>query len=319
MSTEQPTLNNNLQGKELDLSLIPVISLANYEQNRAQIADQIKNACENSGFLYLQHTGLEDRVQTVFRYSQQMFATLTHDQKRRFAMRETSGNRGYCLNASEELQKGIIDNKEAFNVTNPDTDHIVVDNGTYWPSDDDLPEDIKDFKHQVQSFFDACHDFVSQKLLNCLAVGLGWDEDFFQLNHRNKAHTLRLLHYPPPPSSANNGDDNEYSIAAGEHSDYGTITLLFQDDIGGLQVLNRENDWVNVTPIEGTIVVNIGDLLQKWTDGRYVSTKHRVVQRKTSSDRYSIACFIHPDPDTVVKDMTAIEYLMMRLNATHTY
>jgi len=299
-----------LKGKDLDQNLIPVISLENYEQNYERIAQEIKRACETIGFFYLSNHGLEEQAREAFRYSQQMFTGLTQSQKDQFKITSHSGNRGYCLNAAEELQKGVVDNKEAFNVGKPETD----DNQSCWPSDLDLPEQIADFRPKMQSFYDSCHEFVTNRLLNCLAIGLGWEENFFQLNHTEKPHTFRLLHYPPAREAS-----GELSIAAGEHSDYGTITLLFQDQTGGLQVRDLNNDWVNVTPIEGTIVVNIADLLQKWTDGKYVSTKHRVIQKKSSSDRYSMAYFVHPNPKTPVKETTAIEYLLMRLNDTHKY
>lgn len=299
MTTEQ------LDAREL--GLVPVISLKNYERNTEKITRQIQQACESIGFFYLSDHGMEQEVQQVMDYARIMFSGLTLHQKRKFQMRQDSGNRGYCQNSEEELQKGIVDNKEAFNVNKVETD-----DGKNWPSVSDLPDDIKDFQTKIQSFFNSCHDFVSNKVLNCLAMGLGWNSDFFQKNHTEKPHTLRLLHYPPARDRS-----QQLSIAAGEHSDYGTITLLFQDMVGGLQVRDLKGNWVNVSPIKDTIVVNIADLLQKWTDGRYVSTKHRVVQKNTDKDRYSIAFFVHPNRDTPVKDTTAGEYLDQRLRATH--
>jgi isopenicillin N synthase-like dioxygenase len=83
-------------------------------------------------------------------------------------------------------------------------------------------------------------------------------------------------------------------------TDYGFLTLLFQDDVGGLQVQDRNGDWIDVPPVPGAIVVNSGDLLERWTNRRYRSTRHRVVPRSSSRTRYSIAMFIDPDPDAEV-------------------
>jgi isopenicillin N synthase-like dioxygenase len=112
--------------------------------------------------------------------------------------------------------------------------------------------------------------------------------------------TTRLLHYPPQPASAAQGQ-----IGCGAHTDWGALTLLAQDDAGGLQVQARDGSWLNVPPVPGALVVNIGDLMQRWTNDRWPSTMHRVVNRFSGRDRWSIAYFFDLDADAVVVPLPA--------------
>ena len=105
--------------------------------------------------------------------------------------------------------------------------------------------------------------------------------------------TLRLLHYPPQPPNAAAGQ-----IGAGEHTDYGDITLLLTDSAGGLEVKRRDGGWIPAPTIPGAFICNIGDCLMRWTNDVYVSTPHRVVNRG-ERHRYSVAFFLDPNPDAV--------------------
>lgn len=140
---------------------------------------------------------------------------------------------------------------------------------------------------------------------------------------RENKTTLRLLYYPAMTEL------KEGQVRLGEHSDYGTITLLFQDQIGGLEILQKEG-FVPARPIEGTILVNIGDLLQRWTNDKLVSTIHRVVvpheELRRLTARQSMAFFVHPDNDVIIEcldgsghypPITSLEYLNQRLVATY--
>ena len=107
-----------------------------------------------------------------------------------------------------------------------------------------------------------------------------------------------LIYYPPRstnPSIAGFG--------AAPHSDFGTLTLLAQDDVGGLQVQDRSGDWISAEPIDGTFVVNVGDLLARWSNGRFESTPHRVVN-PVGKKRYSVVMFVDPKWDSIVEPVT---------------
>lgn len=152
-------------------------------------------------------------------------------------------------------------------------------------------------------------------------------------------NTLRLLHYPSTPASTFAA--NTLQVRAGEHTDYGSITLLFQDTRGGLQVKSPDGSFVNATPIPGTVVVNAGDLLARWSNGRIKSTLHRVVEPPLGEReevlvhpaRYSLAYFCNPNFDMTIEAIEGTyggekgekkygpinsgEYLESRLAATY--
>ena len=136
--------------------------------------------------------------------------------------------------------------------------------------------------------------------------------------------TLRLLHYPASPSAA------AAPTGAGAHTDYGNLTLLATDDVGGLEVRTRAGQWIEAPVVPGAFVVNIGDCLMRWANDVYVSTPHRVVNRSVR-ERYSIAFFFDPNPDAIVETIPscvqegevtryptilAADYLKMRLAAS---
>jgi isopenicillin N synthase-like dioxygenase len=148
-------------------------------------------------------------------------------------------------------------------------------------------------------------------------------QDFFVRLHSGENVTLRLLHYPACPQDG--------QLGAGAHSDYGFLTLVFQHGVGGLQVLDREERWIDVPPSDHLAVVNSGDLLERWTNGRYRSTLHRVVP-SALRERFSIAMFVDPDSDAMVEALpscvspdnparlgpiTAGENLQTKLEASH--
>jgi isopenicillin N synthase-like dioxygenase len=164
-------------------------------------------------------------------------------------------------------------------------------------------------------------------LHRAIAIDLGIEEHYFDRYFTHAVGILRLLHYPPHPGSF---DGNVYG--AGAHTDYGNLTLLAQDETGGLEVRTRDGDWVVAPPTPGTLVCNIGDCLMRWTNDRYVSNPHRVVNR-SGRERYSVAFFGDPNADALVACLPSVlapgelpkyppityaEYLRSRYDATYT-
>ena len=133
------------------------------------------------------------------------------------------------------------------------------------------------------------------KLLSTgFALALDLPEDFLIAKVNRPTAILRVLHYPPQkPQSPTDG------MGCGAHSDYGYLTILAQDSVGGLQVLNRAGAWIDVPPVPGSFVCNIGELMSQWTNDAYTATKHRVVNL-TGRERYSIPFFFHPNYDVEI-------------------
>jgi isopenicillin N synthase-like dioxygenase len=148
--------------------------------------------------------------------------------------------------------------------------------------------------------YSAAMQQLSRRMMGLFELALGLPGGHFDAFMHQPICTTRLLHYPPQPASAAQGQ-----IGCGAHTDWGALTLLAQDDAGGLQVQARDGSWLNVPPVPGALVVNIGDLMQRWTNDRWPSTMHRVVNRFSGRDRWSIAYFFDLDADAVVVPLPA--------------
>lgn len=197
----------------------------------------------------------------------------------------------------EALKAAFPDLKESMEIGRDG----VPDQPNMWP--DKFDEQGKQFRSTMSDFFERCK-LLHMEVMRAIAVAMRLDRSYFDGFTDKGDNTLRLLHYPPVPASA---FSKAGTVRAGEHSDYGSITLLFQDGHGGLQVMSPNGNYIDATPIPGTIVVNAGDLLARWSSDSIKSTKHRVVQppMPPSEDgsypaRYSIAYFCNPNYDRYI-------------------
>lgn len=299
------------------MAKIPIIDFSDFlhsDKNLKQsIVEKIYHACHQVGFMYLRNFGISSQVITqVFTASQSFFhQPLTT--KQQLAWQDEISNCGYVGIERERLNpKDPGDLKEAFNISKADAEsknQIIIDS-------------------PFPNFYHDC-TILANQVLQALAFGLELPAEFFTNRHNDQNHTLRLLHYPPLLTSPKPGQ-----IRAGEHSDYGSITLLFQDEMGGLEVQTTSGEWIVAPVIPGTVIVNTGDLMQRWTNHRFCSTKHRVMipnDEKVQQSRYSIAFFCHPNDDTEIAcletclqgklplypPILAGEYLLRRLQATY--
>jgi len=153
------------------------------------------------------------------------------------------------------------------------------------------PPGAPPFRAAMQDYF-ASMEGLSQRLLGAFARGLGQLGDYFEPFFRKPLTQLRLLHYPPQAP-------DEEAQGVETHTDTGAFTILLQDRVGGLEVRNRAGRWIGARPIPDSFVINIGDMMQRWTGGRFVSTPHRVANR-TGQDRFSVPFFANPDYDATI-------------------
>lgn len=270
---------------------IPVIDVSALSgPDAARVAADIGAACRDVGFFYVAgHAVPATLTDAVFAHARDFFAqdAVTKDA----ALYSAAGNRGYVPMKGEALDPGRpADLKEAFNIgleLPPDDPELMAGQmfraANRWPAQ-------PGFRDTMLRYFRACHA-LGRLLHRAFAIDLGLPAGFFEDKLDRPMAVLRLLHYPPAPGVTEAGQ-----LGAGEHTDYGCVTLLATDGVGGLQVRNRRGDWLDAPHVPGAFVCNIGDCLMRWTNDIYMSTPHRVVS-PAGRERYSVAFFLDPNPE----------------------
>lgn len=283
-----------------DFQRIPVVDMHPFihgaPHERMQVARVIADAARNVGFFYIVNHGVPTPlIDRAMRQVEQLFTGSTEEQKLQLAYRP-GGVRGYFGLCAEDLdqfgqwkQRG--DFKEGFDcgleapqLSASDRHSELFHSSNQWP----------EWQPQLQSTMQQYMQSVlclSRHLCHALALSLGLQEDFFDANITNPCCTQRMLHYPPGGA-----------LGCGAHTDYGCFTVLGQDQTGGLEVQNAAGQWVKATPMYGSFVINLGDMMARWTNGLYKSTVHRVVSYdpEQASHRYSMPFFFNPNIDTPV-------------------
>jgi len=301
---------------------IASVSLKDADRDPDAFAGKLGHSFEEYGFAIIADHGIPDElIQRAEQKSKEFFA-LPEEAKREYLIGGGGGQRGYTA-FGIETAKGhtAFDLKEFWHVGrdlppgHPFRDHMP-DN--VWPSE--VPGFKDTFEELYASFEDA-----GLKILKAIARFLKIDEDYFVDTVRDGNSVMRLLHYPPIQGEPGS------NVRAGAHEDINTITLLLGAEEAGLQLLTKDGRWIPVSPKPGELVVNIGDMLQRLTNGVLRSTTHRVVNpppERRGFSRYSMPFFLHfrsdfliePLPGTVPAGeqpkwapITANDYLQERL------
>ena len=281
---------------------IPIIDFSKYLHgsavDKAACAHEIIEGFTSSGFIYLSNYGIPaSELAEVYRHSADFFKLGEHT-KEALPWQGAASNRGYSAMGREKVsefmdadsigqeRQSLPDLKESFEIGREPCDEFP----NKWPAE------LPDFPAKMMHFFDTCHE-VHREVMRAIAIGLKLDEHWFDPFTQVADNTLRLLHYPSIHPAI---FDKIGQVRAGSHSDYGSITLLFQDESGGLQVQRPDGSFVDAKPVPDTIIVNAGDLLSRWSNDLIKSTHHRVIQppmppaaNGNYPARYSIAvgCF----------------------------
>lgn len=302
--------------KRISVTDIPVIDISPLRgTDRAALeacVAQIGRACEADGFFYIKNHGVpEALIARTYELSRQFHAS-PKDLKQKIHISNSAGTRGWVPDGDKdddgdpELYRLVEPNPDhdyltkprlhaAFDVALPitqDDPDFVAGNLMLVPNQ--WPDWIPGFEQEVMAYYDAVTE-VGRQLFKAFSIALDLPEDFFEKLTRKAPSQLRLLHYPPNDRPMDN--DN---LGIGAHSDFECFTILHTAG-PGLQVMNAADEWIAAPPIPGTFTVNIGDLIEGWTNGRFKATQHRVVN--TGKERYSMPLFFAVDYHTVIEPL----------------
>lgn len=314
------------------MNTLPLIDIAPlYGTDSAawrDVATQIDTACRDWGFFYITGHGIPpERIDALLAAAKAFFA-LPEAEKLKIDITRTAHHRGYGAIATEQLDPTQpSDLKETFDMGfHMAADHPEVLAGKPLRGPNRHP-DLPGWAALMEQHY-ADMQALAQTLLRAIALALGIERDFFDARFAEPISVFRMIHYPPR-HTARSADQP----GAGAHTDYGCVTLLYQDDAGGLQVRNVNGEWIDAPPITGSFVVNIGDMMARWSNDRYTSTPHRVIS-PLGVHRYSMPFFAEPHPDTEISclpncssadnppkypPVTSAEYLLSRFADTYAY
>ncbi|MUZ73531.1 isopenicillin N synthase family oxygenase [Agrobacterium vitis] len=297
---------------------VPVIDLADFDNRKAEIADQLWEASVGIGFFQVYNHGIPQQdIDAAFETAWSFFE-LPAEVKAQYPMPKGT-NAGWEFKAQVRPSTGTPDNKESYQITRPMM-------GGLWPSEEELPE----FKENMLRF-ERQNWELGMRILSCFALKMGFAEDFFTKAHDPASSeyqsTQRLIHY----MSMENAKPEDFEFwRAGAHSDFDCLTILHQKEgEGGLQVCPGKDaasgEWTDVPPKNGYITCNIGDMLMRWSDDQLQSTLHRVRMPRPGEylgRRLSLPFFCQANRDAVMQGplgkyeaITAGDYLTQRINA----
>ena len=262
--------------------------------DRRRLAAELRAACLAHGFFYAAKTGVSAEAMRDMLAAAEDFFALPETAKLALSKDNSPCGRGYETLRGQRLEAGAqSDLKEGFVIgTDLPLDDPRVQAG--WPQHgaNQWPEGMAGWRRRVEGYH-AAMVRLSGTIMRALALSLEVEETYFEDCCSGSIATLRMLHYPPQAEGA-----SADARGAGAHTDWGAITILLQDGVGGLQVKDGVDGWIDAPPIPGTFIINLGDLVPRRTNGLYRSTVHRVINR-SGRERYSVPFFFDGRGDYV--------------------
>jgi isopenicillin N synthase-like dioxygenase len=286
-------------------SEIPIIDISGIfsasKDDRMNVARQIRDAATNNGFFYIKNHGIPSEVADAACETLLEFFRQPRKIKERANIEKSKYFNGYKPLGSQRINPfESIDVRETFSWTYdprydpsvPDPDAIPAHIARYLRCEDfhwEATANLPHFKDNIIRYWRACLT-VARALVRGFALSLDLPEDFFAEKFTHPDAAMALNYYPPLPAPRPARPSTEDEVSIGSHTDFQLFTILWQDNNGGLQVLNRQGQWINAKPIPGTFVVNIADYMQRITNDRYISTVHRA-QNFSGKERISMPFF----------------------------
>ncbi|MGV6848906.1 MAG: isopenicillin N synthase family dioxygenase [Marinibacterium sp.] len=279
--------------KKTDADSIPVVDITKLRDGRdpASVARALHAASTGLGFIYVRGHGIPDAVIDGARAAAYDF--FHADPAQKDTIRVSDKHRGWLGQGGARMQDDAkADLKESFIWGyQDDAGQTPADHPLRGPNQ--WPAFQPDMEPRAMDYFTHAHA-VAHHLMRGFALGLDLAEDFFLRTADKPLSRCSFVYYPPQDASL--GADQ---FGVGPHTDFGVLTVLCQDDVGGLQIEDMNGDWIEAPPIPGTLLVNVADLLARWTDGAYKSTPHRVVN-SSGRERMSLVLAFDPNPSTLV-------------------
>lgn len=270
---------------------IPVVDIGPLRDGSdpVSVGSALHEASRDIGFIYVKNHGIPgDLIERAHSAAIEFFRQSQHDKER---VSISENHRGWLrLGGAVMAEDMPHDLKESY-LWGPDENSSLMDHPLRGPNL--WPEDLRDFREVSRIYFDLAHQ-VAETLMKGFAFGLGLDEGFFLNSKSPPLSRASYVYYPSQPASAPGGQ-----FGVGPHTDFGVLTVLYQDSVGGLQVQRLDKSWIDAPPLDGTLVVNVGDLLHRWTAGEYRSTPHRVIN-SSRKERLSIVFAYDPGPETLI-------------------
>ena len=294
-------------------------------------AAALYQALSTIGFAYIRGHGVAPETTAAAFAASREFHASTLAQKQSIAI--NAFHRGYMGIASSTIvtssvarvtQPNMSESLMLMHELPPDDPALLAGEPLQGPNQ--WPHWLPDFRTRMAQF-EREVDAVARHIVRLITISLGLPAHALDHHFERPTTFLRALHYPPQEP----GPDDQFGSAP--HTDYGIITVLAQDSSGGLQVRPRGGDWIDAPPMDNTFVLNVGDMLARWTNNRFVSTPHRVINR-SGGDRYSLPYFLDPGMDTVIECLPTCtgaanpphyppvrygDYLLERLNKNYNY
>jgi len=278
---------------EIDTSLIPVVDIGPLRDGSdvQGVANALHRASQQVGFIYVTNHGIAPKVLCAARTTALDFFHQDADTKD--LVKVSPKHRGWLAqggakmgdDAKPDLKESYIWGFQDGSGATPE-DHSLRGSNV-WPNS--MPQ----LEIDAMRWFNASHE-VAAHLLHGFAIGLDLAPDFFQSKSGAPMSRASFVYYPPQPE---NMGAEQFGVAP--HTDFGVLTVLGQDDVGGLQVQELNGNWVAAPPIPDTLIVNVGDLLARWTNDEYRSTPHRVVN-SSGQERLSLVLAYDPEPQTLI-------------------
>ena len=258
---------------------------------RRAVGREFRRACLDLGFMYVVGHGVDRALRSDVLAQSAAFFAISDEKKLAIDMSLSPYNRGYEPLGGQTLEDGAPpDLKEGFYIGEEiSLDHARLREGSFNLGPNQWPANLPGFETTMMTYY-AEMLALGETLMRGIALSLGLEEDYFADFCRDPLTALKLLHYPPQPANPDPGEKG-----CGAHTDFGGITMLMQDDNGGLQVLGKDGRWLHAPPVPDAYVVNLADMISRWTNDMYRSTLHRVIN-VSGTERYSVPFFFSGRP-----------------------